>query len=121
VLADTRMHEAAIARRLVAEALQRMEAAGGDRVATVEAVLGSTGQLSLESVRQHFELAARGTPAERAMLRVTWAPARYCCFDCMYEFASRTPGGGCPRCGGTALNLDREDLAYVRSVSTEAS
>ena len=115
------MHELAIARRLVAEALQRMEAEGGDRVATVEAVLGATGQLSAESVRQHFELAARGTPAERAVFHVTWAPARYCCFDCMYEFACRTPGGGpCPRCGGTALSLDREELAYVRSVSTEA-
>lgn len=115
------MHEAAIARRLVVEALQWMETDGGHRVVTVEAVLGSTGQLSAESVRQHFELAASGTPAEAAVFHVTWAPARYCCFDCMYEFASRTQGGGpCPRCGGTVLSLDRGDLAYVRSVSTEA-
>ena len=72
-------------------------------------------------MRQNFELAARGTPAERAVFHVTWAPARYRCFDCMYEFACRIPGGGgCPRCGATALSLDREELAYVRSVSTEA-
>ena len=39
----------------------------------------------------------------------------------MYEFARRMPGGGlCPRCGGTALSLDREELAYVLSISTEA-
>lgn len=34
----------------------------------------------------------------------------------MYEFSSRTHGGGtCPRCGGAAVSLDREELAYVRS------
>jgi len=115
------MHELALARRLVAEALQRMEAAGGERLTTVEAVLGSTGQLTADSVRQHFELAACGTRAEGAEFHVTLAPAGYWCFDCRYEFVSRTPGGGpCPHCGGTALSLDDKELAYVRSVSTEA-
>jgi hydrogenase nickel incorporation protein HypA/HybF len=114
------MHEMAIARRLVAEALDRMEGDGASRVMDVEVVLGSAARLSAGAVREHFELAARGTPAERAALHVTWEPSRYWCFDCMYEFSSRLHGGGtCPRCGGTVLTLDREELAYVRSVGVE--
>jgi hydrogenase nickel incorporation protein HypA/HybF len=114
------MHEMAIARRLVAEALERMEDDRGQRVTEVEVVLGSVARLSPESVRLHFQLAARGTPAERAELHITWEPSRYWCFDCMYEFSSRAHGGGtCPRCGGGVLSLDREELAYVRAVGVE--
>jgi hydrogenase nickel incorporation protein HypA/HybF len=90
---------------------------GCSHVRDVEIVLGTAARLSVESVCQHFELAARGTPAEGAALRVTWDPGRYWCFDCMFEFSSRAHGGGtCPRCGGSVLSIDREELAYVRSV-----
>ena len=71
------MHEMAIARRLVIEALERMEDGGGQRLTDVEVVLGSAARLSPVSVRLHFQLAARGTPAERAELHVTWEPGRY--------------------------------------------
>ena len=46
------MHEMAVARRLVAEALERTEDGGGGRVTDVEIVLGAAGRLSAESVRQ---------------------------------------------------------------------
>lgn len=109
------MHEVAIARRLVAEAVDRVGTGG--RVTDVEVVLGSATGLSPESVREQFQAAARGTPAERAEVRITWEPSRYWCFDCMYEFSSRAHSGGtCPRCGGGVLSLDREELAYVRAV-----
>ena len=108
----------AIARRLVTEALERRE--DGGRVADVEVVLGAATRLSAESVRTHFELAARDTPAAGAELHITWAPSRYWCFDCMYDFSSRARGGGtCSRCGGGVLSLDREQLAYVRTVEED--
>ena len=98
------MHEMAIARRLVTEAVERLED-GRDRIASVEVVLGSAAGLSAESVRQHFDLAARGTLAEGAELHLTWDPSRYWCFDCMFEFSSRAHSGGvCPRCGGNVLS-----------------
>jgi Zn finger protein HypA/HybF involved in hydrogenase expression len=111
------MHEMAIARRLVAEALARSD--GGRRLTDVEVVLSSATGLSGESVRQHFGLAARGTAAEDAAVRITWEPGRYWCLDCTCEFSSPMPGGGtCPRCGGGVLSLDREEQAYVRTIGT---
>ena len=115
------MHEMATARRLVAEALERLDDGGGERAGTVEIVIGSGAGLSEESVRQHFELAARGTAAEGAGLHVSIEPSRYGCFDCLFEFSSRAHGdGACPRCGGSVLSVDREELAYVRSVAAGA-
>ena len=114
------MHEAAIARRLVGEALERMEGGAG-RVTEVEVVLGSSARLSAEAVCEHFQLAARGTRVEGAGVHITWEPGRYWCFDCMFEFSSRARGAAtCPRCGGDALTVDRAELAYVRSVGGEA-
>lgn len=117
------MHEAGVARRLVAAALERMSDQGDQRVVAVDVVLGEASQLSEESVRQHFELAARGTPLDSAALQVSWAPARYRCFDCLFEFAARERGAGaaCPRCGGTALSPDRGALAYVRTITVGGS
>jgi hydrogenase nickel incorporation protein HypA/HybF len=112
------MHDMAAARRLVAESVERMRDEGADEVRDVEVVLGSTAHLSAESLREHFALAARGTPAEGAVVRVTWAPSRYWCIDCMFEYSSRAHGGGtCPRCGGAVLSIDREEPAHVRTVT----
>jgi hydrogenase nickel incorporation protein HypA/HybF len=111
------MHEMATARRLVIEAVERLQDEGGGRVNDVEIVLGSAARFDAESMCHDFDLAARGTPAEGATLHVTIDPSRYWCFDCLFEFSSRARGGEtCPRCGGSAISLDREELAYVRSV-----
>lgn len=112
------MHELAVGRLLVAETLERMGAGGGRRVTAVDVVLGARGDLDEGSVRRHFDRAAQGTRAEGAVMRIAWAPARWRCFDCVFEFASQAPASDavCPRCGGTALSLEREVLAYVRSV-----
>ena len=112
------MHELAVGRLLVTETLERVGAGGGRRVTAVDVVLGARGDLDEGAVRQHFRLAARGTLAEGAMMRIAWAPARLRCFDCLFEFASHSPAPDavCPRCGGTALSFEREVLAYVRSV-----
>lgn len=61
------MHEMAVSRRLVAEALERIRDDGRDHVGDVEVVLGSAAGFS----------------------------------------------------GGSLLTLDREELAYVRSVAAE--
>jgi hydrogenase nickel insertion protein HypA len=112
------MHEMATARRLVAEALERMRDEGAGQVGDVEVVVGSAAHLSAESLHEHFALAALGTPAEGAVVRVTWVPSRYWCFDCMFEFSSRAHGGGtCPRCGGAVLSIEREELVHVRAVT----
>ncbi len=106
------MHESGIARRLVTQAL---EAAGGE-VTDVEIVLGAAAGLDPDALREHFAMAARGTPAERAELRVTWETCRYQCLECGREFASSAREATCPSCGGFALGQEREDIAYVRSV-----
>jgi hydrogenase nickel incorporation protein HypA/HybF len=112
------MRERDIAKLLVAEAVERLGEDGDRRVTDVEIVLGSGARSRTESVCRLFELAARGTPAEGAALQVTLDPSRYWCYDCMFEFSSRAHDTACPRCGGTVLSLDREVLAYVRSVGT---
>lgn len=110
------MSEREIGKLLVSEAVERLGEGDSRRVTDVEIVLGSSARVSAESVCRQFELAAHGTPAEGAALHVTLEPRRYWCYDCMFEFSSRAHGAACPRCGGSVLSLDRDALAYVRSI-----
>jgi hydrogenase nickel incorporation protein HypA/HybF len=111
------MHEMRTARRLVDEAVDLMAGERAERVTDVEVVLCSAARLTAESVRQHFALAAHGTPAEGATLHVSLAPSRYWCVDCAFEFSSLAPdGGACPRCGRGVLSLERETAAHVASI-----
>lgn len=115
------MSEREIGKLLVSEAVERLGEGDSRRVTDVEIVLGSSARVSAESVCRRFELAAHGTPAEGAALHVTLEPRRYWCYDCMFEFSSRAHGAACPRCGGSVLSLDRDALAYVRSIRTGVS
>jgi hydrogenase nickel incorporation protein HypA/HybF len=115
------MHGMRTAQRLLDEAVDLMAGERAERVTDIEVVLGSAARLTAESVRQRFELVARGTSAEGAAIHISLAPSRYWCVDCMFEFSSLAPGGGaCPRCGRRVLSLDREAVAHVASIGRAA-
>lgn len=64
------MHETGIVRGLVRRLEQAAAEAGAVRVAAVDVWLGALSQFSPEHFREHFDEAARGTVAERALLRL---------------------------------------------------
>jgi Zn finger protein HypA/HybF involved in hydrogenase expression len=110
-----------VAQKLLTEALDRMAGEGGECLTGVEVVLGSAAGFDVVALRRAFAQAAHGTPAEPAVLEIAWEPSRYWCFDCMYEYSSRSRHGGtCPRCGSSVQTIDHEELAYVRSVCARA-
>ncbi|TMC02416.1 MAG: hydrogenase maturation nickel metallochaperone HypA [Chloroflexi bacterium] len=115
------MHEMRTAQRLVDEAVELMAEERAECVTDIEVVLDSAARLTADSVRQQFEVAAHGTPAEGAALHVRLAPGRYWCVDCTFEFSSLAPcGGACPRCGRRVLSLDGEAAAHVVAIGVAA-
>jgi hydrogenase nickel incorporation protein HypA/HybF len=111
------MREMRAARRIVEEAVELMAEERAERLTDVEVVLGSSARITAESIRQHFEVAACGTPAEGAALHVSLTPSRYWCVDCMFEYSSLAPAGGtCRRCGRRVLSLERETPAHVTAI-----
>jgi hydrogenase nickel incorporation protein HypA/HybF len=112
------MHELAATRGILAVALERMHEAGASRVTRLELTIGASGHLTEDAVRQHFELLARGTPAEGATLAFSWLPATYQCFGCLQQFTSAAPPAqvACPACGGVALEIEHEEVYYASMI-----
>jgi Zn finger protein HypA/HybF involved in hydrogenase expression len=117
------MHEAAMMRGAVQEALGQMPAADGTRITRVVLVLGASGHFTEDVARQHFALNALATPAEDAVLEIEWLPATYSCFSCLHTFASVLPPEAvtCPACGGVALETGHADVCYIREIEVEGS
>lgn len=95
-----------------------MEQAGGSRVTGVQLVLGASGHFMEEAARQHFAALTAGTPAEGALLDISWLPVTFQCFSCLHRFESCQPAeqATCPRCGDITLETGHQDACYVSAI-----
>jgi hydrogenase nickel incorporation protein HypA/HybF len=114
------MHEAQIARRLLAVVLERAAAAGARRVLAVRATLAEPGRLSRDSVVQHFALEAAGTMAAGARLDLEATPIEARCEGCKTTYLPDHGVCLCPRCGsGDGRLLGRPGLG-IETLEIEA-
>ncbi len=90
------MHELDLAQRIVDAAV---EAAGGLRLRTIEVRIGARLAADPELLREAFDLAATGTPAEDATLVATVAPIHVSCRACGAASDAVDGLAPCSRCG----------------------
>ncbi len=92
------MHEAGLAKELLAFALARTEPERA-RVRAVHAWIAETEALSAESLRLHFSALARGTRAEGARLELRLVHVEARCTACRRTYAPEHHVLLCPACG----------------------
>lgn len=101
------MHETVIAQQIVHVVRETMEARGAAAVRTIDVDLGQLEGLTPEALQGAFDLEARGTPLEGAVLLVRLVGARGYCPSCEadrpFELPPSTsheiPAVACPECG----------------------
>ena len=101
------MHETVIAQQIVRAVREAMEGRGATAVRTVDVDLGQLEGLTAEALQAAFDLEARGTPLEGAVLHVRIVPAQGFCPSCRqdrpFELPRREfhdiPPVACPECG----------------------
>lgn len=97
------MHEFDICERLFD---QIAEAHAAQHFRAVKRVLMEVGQLSSadpEALQQAFEIMARGTFLEGALLEIRRVPSRGDCLDCGASVLVSAPPAVCPECQGARL------------------
>lgn len=99
------MHEASLARQIVAAVVERVRDAAPCRVRVVRGWVAETEALSRESLALHFAAQARGTAADgaRLELRIERVAAR--CRACASTYTPDHHLLLCPQCGGTEAEL----------------
>ena len=109
------MHELSISEAVVNTVLRH---ADGRRVTGVDLTVGALRQVVPESLEFYFEIVARGTPCEGAVLRQHLVAARARCTGCGHEWSLDMPAFRCAECGGAAEAVTGEELE-VESIDVE--
>lgn len=99
------MHEMSICQSLVEILEEQAKTHRFKEVKTVRLEVGPLAAVEPEAMRFCFEVATRGTLAEKARLEILIPEISAFCFDCGQTATIADPQAGCPKCGGHKLQL----------------
>lgn len=113
------MHEASLARQILAIVLQHARDKDAVRVRAVHAHVAETETLSRDSLAFHFAAHARGTPAAGAHLDIRIIHVEAQCHDCGHTYAPESHLILCPSCGSTEADLLGDTGVGVETIEVE--
>jgi len=106
------MHELSITNGIVEYCAER---AGAERVTRVRLEIGQLSAVLPDAVRFCFDVCARNTVVEGALLEIIETPGRALCRDCNGEMAMTQLFGRC-RCGGANLLVTAGEELMIREM-----
>ena len=108
------MHEMSLAINIVELVSEKAQAAGGQRVTSVELEVGKLSGLMVEALLFCFDAAARNTPVEGAELLICEIDGLGNCLGCGYSFAVDSLLSQCQECGGyTVETVQGRELKVI--------
>jgi len=100
------MHEMGIALQIIEIATASIPSEMANaRVETIHLKVGKLTAIVPESLQFCFEIAARETPLEDAVLNIEEIPVVARCSDCRFEWTVAAPVFTCERCQGPTIEL----------------
>ena len=113
------MHELAICEGIINIINSEAKDKGFKKVLEIELSVGEYSGIVMECVREFFPIAAKGSPAENAELKLNTIEARFQCLDCGYEGPVNRHDACCPKCKSWALKMTRGREFYVEQIKVE--
>lgn len=110
------MHELALTQSLIEALREEAVLRGFARVRRVTLAVGALGHVEPEALAFCFDVAARGTLAEGAELRIERPPGSAFCTDCGSLVALAARGEPCPGCGGYRLLVRSGEELTIREL-----
>lgn len=97
------MHELSLAISLLDLLEERACLDAFERVQKIILEVGELSGVSIPALRQGFEIATKGSIAERAEMDILEPPGTGWCFTCEQTVAIKDPFRTCPGCGKSAV------------------
>ena len=110
------MHELSVSAAVVDTAVRH---AAGRKVTHVHLRVGALRQVVPDSLAFYFEIVARDTLCEGAVLEQELIGARLRCESCKTEWEADAPAFRCPGCAGAAVTVVCGDELEVESIDVE--
>ena len=113
------MHEFHATESILKNALQRMQAASAARISDVHFVIGEISTYTDDSIEGAWEVLAKGTPGEGAVLHFRHIQAEAQCMACFEKYHPLEGEILCPNCGSVGAKITAGEEFFMEALDVE--
>ena len=113
------MHELAITQSILKIALQHAEKANAKRVTDLNIVMGELSKMVDDSIQFYWEIIAKDTIAEKAVLHFRRVPAEFQCLSCSEKYHPSDGEFICPKCSSVSVKIVAGEEFLLESIDVE--
>jgi hydrogenase nickel incorporation protein HypA/HybF len=114
------MHELSVTESLLEISLRHAKDAQATRITDLYIVLGQLSSIVDDSVQFYWDLIAKDTPAEQAILHFRRQPAELKCQNCGHTYAPGNEVLACPLCQSTQVKILTGEEFYLEAIDVES-
>ncbi len=113
------MHELSVTESILEITLRHAQQARARRVTALHLVIGQLASIVDDSVQFYWDIIARGTLADGAVLYFRRIPAEMMCTVCSTRYVLPTDDMACPSCHSTQVKVVSGSEFYLDSIEVE--
>jgi hydrogenase nickel incorporation protein HypA/HybF len=110
------MHEMALCQGMLGLIEDQQRERGFRQVKRVIVEIGVLGHVDPHALEFAFEVCAKDTPAESAILEIREIPAAGWCMDCSDKIVIQRRGDACPLCGGYTIIIEQGEEMRLKEL-----
>ena len=114
------MHELSVTESLLEISLRHAKDAQAARITDLYIVLGQLSSIVDDSVQFYWDIIAKDTLAEQAMLHFRRVPAELKCQSCGQTYAPKDDVLACPECNSTQVKIVTGEEFYLEAIDVES-
>jgi hydrogenase nickel incorporation protein HypA/HybF len=113
------MHELPVTQSILKIALHHAEKASAKKVLALNIVMGELSSMVDDSIQFYWDIIAKDTIAENAVLRFRRVPAELQCLSCAETYHPLDSELICPKCGNIGARIIAGDEILLESIDVE--
>jgi len=113
------MHEMKVTESLLVISLRYADNANVGHITALNIVIGQISSIIDDSIQFYWDILARGTKAEGALLNFHRIPTQFTCQDCSFVFKPQTDSFYCPQCNSSNIKLTAGTEFFLESIEVE--
>jgi hydrogenase nickel incorporation protein HypA/HybF len=113
------MHELSVTQSLLDIALRHAEQAEAKQITDLHIVMGELSSMVDDSIQFYWDIIAKGTMAEQAVLHFRRVPAELQCMTCSEKYHPTDRELACPKCNGINTRIIAGQEFALESIDVE--
>jgi hydrogenase nickel incorporation protein HypA/HybF len=113
------MHELSVTQSLLDIALRHAEQAEAKHITDLHIVMGELSSMVDDSIQFYWDIIAKGTMAEQAVLHFRRVPAELQCMTCSEKYHPTDRELACPKCNGINTRIIAGQEFALESIDVE--